>query len=232
MTENLVPVITIDGPGGSGKGTISYLLAKELGWHLLDSGALYRVLALAAEWHAVQMTDEVALEVLAAHLDVQFLAVTDTPVCRVILEGEDVSEDIREEDCGNNASIVAAFAKVRAALLERQRAFREEPGLVADGRDMGTVVFTDAAVKVFLTASAGERAKRRHNQLKEKGFDVSLRDLFEDIQKRDERDANRSVSPLRPAPDSLVLDSTNLGIEEVFERVMIEVKKKVLISTI
>ncbi|MEZ5547878.1 MAG: (d)CMP kinase [Pseudomonadales bacterium] len=232
MTENLVPVITIDGPGGSGKGTISYLLAKELGWHLLDSGALYRVLALAAEWHAVQMTDEVALEVLAAHLDVQFLAVTDTPVCRVILEGEDVSEDIREEDCGNNASIVAAFAKVRAALLERQRAFREVPGLVADGRDMGTVVFTDAAVKVFLTASAGERAKRRHNQLKEKGFDVSLRDLFEDIQKRDERDANRSVSPLRPAPDSLVLDSTNLGIEEVFERVMIEVKKKVLISTI
>ncbi|MCB1661428.1 MAG: (d)CMP kinase [Pseudomonadales bacterium] len=232
MTENLVPVITIDGPGGSGKGTISYLLAKELGWHLLDSGALYRVLALAAEWHAVQMTDEVALEVLAAHLDVQFLAVTDTPVCRVILEGEDVSEDIREEGCGNNASIVAAFAKVRAALLERQRAFREVPGLVADGRDMGTVVFTDAAVKVFLTASAGERAKRRHNQLKEKGFDVSLRDLFEDIQKRDERDANRSVSPLRPAPDSLVLDSTNLGIEEVFERVMIEVKKKVLISTI
>ena len=232
MTENLVPVITIDGPGGSGKGTISYLLAKELGWHLLDSGALYRVLALAAEWHAVQMTDEVALEVLAAHLDVQFLAVTDTPVCRVILEGEDVSEDIREEDCGNNASIVAAFAKVRAALLERQRAFREVPGLVADGRDMGTVVFTDAAVKVFLTASAGERAKRRHNQLKEKGFDVSLRDLFEDIQKRDERDANRSVSPLRPATDSLVLDSTNLGIEEVFERVMIEVKKKVLISTI
>ncbi|MCP5302671.1 MAG: (d)CMP kinase [Pseudomonadales bacterium] len=232
MTENLIPVITIDGPGGSGKGTISYLLAKELGWHLLDSGALYRVLALAAEWHAVQMTDEVALEVLAAHLDVQFLAVTDTPVCRVILEGEDVSEDIREEDCGNNASIVAAFAKVRAALLERQRAFREVPGLVADGRDMGTVVFTDAAVKVFLTASAGERAKRRHNQLKEKGFDVSLRDLFEDIQKRDERDANRSVSPLRPAPDSLVLDSTNLGIEEVFERVMIEVKKKVLISTI
>ena len=232
MTENLIPVITIDGPGGSGKGTISYLLAKELGWHLLDSGALYRVLALAAEWHAVQMTDEVALEVLAAHLDVQFLAVTDTPLCRVILEGEDVSEDIREEDCGNNASIVAAFAKVRAALLERQRAFREVPGLVADGRDMGTVVFTDAAVKVFLTASAGERAKRRHNQLKEKGFDVSLRDLFEDIQKRDERDANRSVSPLRPAPDSLVLDSTNLGIEEVFERVMIEVKKKVLISTI
>jgi cytidylate kinase len=232
MTENLIPVITIDGPGGSGKGTISYLLAKELGWHLLDSGALYRVLALAAEWHAVQMTDEVALEVLAAHLDVQFLAVNDTPVCRVILEGEDVSEDIREEDCGNNASIVAAFAKVRAALLERQRAFREVPGLVADGRDMGTVVFTDAAVKVFLTASAGERAKRRHNQLKEKGFDVSLRDLFEDIQKRDERDANRSVSPLRPAPDSLVLDSTNLGIEEVFERVMIEVKKKVLISTI
>ena len=232
MTENLIPVITIDGPGGSGKGTISYLLAKELGWHLLDSGALYRVLALAAEWHAVQMTDEVALEVLAAHLDVQFLAVTDTPVCRVILEGEDVSEDIREEDCGNNASIVAAFAKVRAALLERQRAFRETPGLVADGRDMGTVVFTDAAVKVFLTASARERAERRHNQLKEKGFDVSLRDLFEDIQKRDERDANRSVSPLRPAPDSLVLDSTNLGIEEVFERVMIEVKKKVLISTI
>jgi len=232
MTEKLVPVITIDGPGGSGKGTISYLLAKELGWHLLDSGALYRVLALAAEWHGVQMTDEIALEVLAAHLDVQFLAATDTPVCRVVLEGEDVSEDIREEACGNNASLVAAFAKVRAALLERQRAFREMPGLVADGRDMGTVVFSDAAVKVFLTASAEERAKRRHNQLKEKGFGVSLRDLFEDIQKRDERDANRSVSPLRPAPDALVLDSTDLGIEEVFKRVMIEVKKEALVSTI
>jgi len=180
----------------------------------------------------VRMNDEGALQVLAAHLDVQFLPATDTPVCRVVLEGEDVSEDIRSENCGNNASLVAAFAKVREALLERQRAFREAPGLVADGRDMGTVVFTDAVIKVFLTASAEERAKRRHNQLKGKGFDVSLRDLFEDIQKRDERDANRSVSPLRPAADALVLDSTDLGIEEVFERVMVEVKQKALISAI
>lgn len=224
-----IPVIAIDGPGGSGKGTVSYLLAKQLGWHLLDSGALYRVLALAAERHGVSMEDEAALEVLAAHLDVQFRPAKDTPVCQVILEGEDVSEDIRSESCGNNASLVAGFAKVREALLERQRAFREMPGLVADGRDMGTVVFSDASLKLFLTASAEERAKRRYNQLKDKGFDVSLRALFEDIRKRDERDANRSVSPLQPAPDAIVLDSTDLGIEEVFEKVMIEVKNNALI---
>lgn len=223
------PVIAIDGPGGSGKGTISYMLANRLGWHLLDSGALYRVLALAAELHGVDMNNETALEVLAAHLDVQFHPAKDTPVSEVILEGENVSDDIRSETCGNNASLVAAFSRVRSALLERQRAFREPPGLVADGRDMGTVVFVDASLKVFLTASAEERAKRRHKQLKEKGFDVSLRALFEDIQERDERDANRSVSPLKPASDAIVLDSTALGIEEVFEKVMAEVKNRALV---
>lgn len=224
-----VPVITVDGPGGSGKGTISYLLAKELGWHLLDSGALYRVLAVAAQMHGVSMDDESALEVLAAHLDVQFRPASDSPVCLVVLEGNDVSDAIRAESCGSNASLVAAFPNVRQALLERQRVFCESPGLVADGRDMGTVVFADAPLKVFLTASADERAKRRYNQLKDKGFDVSLRDLFDEIQKRDERDANRSVSPLRPAPDAIVLDSTDLGIEEVFQKVMIEVKNRALV---
>ena len=224
-----VPVITIDGPSGSGKGTISYLLAKEFGWHLLDSGALYRVLALAAQLHSVDMNDEAALEVLAGHLDVQFRPAKDTPVCRVILEGEDMSLEIRTEECGGNASLVAAYARVRGALLQRQRAFLEAPGLVADGRDMGTVVFPHAGLKVFLTASAEERAKRRHNQLKEKGFGVSLRALFDEIRARDERDANRSVSPLRPAADAVILDSTGLTIEEVFQRVMDEAENRSLI---
>ena len=221
-----IPVITIDGPSGSGKGTISDMLARSLGWHLLDSGALYRVLALAADLHGVKLDNAAALQVLAAHLDVQFSSVKGSSVCEVILEGEVVSQEIRTEEIGKSASIVAAVPQVREALLTRQQAFRELPGLVADGRDMGTVVFADAPLKVFLTASAEERAKRRYNQLKGKGFDGSLRDLFQDIRKRDERDANRALSPLKPAEDAIVLDSTALSIEEVYEHIMAQVRNR------
>ncbi len=223
------PVITIDGPGGAGKGTISYLLAKQLGWHLLDSGALYRILAFAADQREIDFSDTNALEALAVQLKVSFQPDEKISGARVLLEGVDVSRQIRTESCGNNASKVAALPGVRTALLERQRAFREVPGLVADGRDMGTEVFMDAPLKIFLTASAEERAKRRHKQLKDKGFDVSLRALFDDIQKRDQRDASRSASPLLPAADAILLDSTKLSIEKVFEEVMAEARKRALV---
>lgn len=211
------PVITIDGPSGSGKGTISQLLAQSLGYHFLDSGALYRLTALAADHHNVDMDNEDALEVLAGHLDVQFDTAGDKT--KIILEGEDVTDAIRVEKVSMNASRVAAYPRVREALLARQRAFQQTPGLVADGRDMGTTVFPDARVKIFLTASAEERANRRHKQLIEKGESVSLRALLEDIQARDERDMNRSTSPLKPAEDALVLDSTSMSIREVLETV-------------
>ncbi len=207
------PVITVDGPSGAGKGTLCMLLAKQLGFHLLDSGAIYRVLALAAIHHGVSLESEDALVPLATHLDVQFIAEGD--LVKVILEGEDVSGELRKEETGMAASKVAALPRVREALLRRQRAFAEAPGLVADGRDMGTVVFTEAEAKIFLDASAEERAQRRLKQLQLKGLDVKFGDLLSEIQERDDRDRNRAVAPLRPAEDALVLDSTSMSIDEV-----------------
>ena len=214
-----IPVITIDGPSGAGKGTVARLIAEQMGWYLLDSGAIYRVLAVAAQHHGLSVEDEEALMPMAAHLDVQF-EISNNKESRVILEGEDVTNTIRSEEIGALASKVAAFPRVREALLRRQRAFKVAPGLVADGRDMGTVVFTDAPVKIFLTASAQERAERRFNQLKEKGFDVRIGRLLDDIHQRDERDRNREVAPLVPAEGSLSIDSTNLSIEDVVTKIL------------
>nr|WP_197975707.1 MULTISPECIES: (d)CMP kinase [unclassified Pseudomonas] len=220
---NQAPVITIDGPSGSGKGTIAGILAKRLGWKLLDSGALYRLLAYAARNHGVDLSNEASLMVMAAHLDVQFIAAADGQPQRIVLEGDDVTRDIRNEQVGAGASQVAALPAVRDALLQRQRAFQESPGLVADGRDMGTVVFPEAALKVFLTASAEERARRRYLQLKAAGNDVSLSSLLDEIRARDERDTQRAVAPLKPAADAIQLDSTELSIEQVLERIMSEI---------
>jgi cytidylate kinase len=214
-----IPVITIDGPSGAGKGTAARLVAEQLGWQLLDSGAIYRVLAVATQYHHLPIDDEEALIPIAAHLDVQF-QISNDGESRIILEGEDVTNSIRSEEIGALASKVAAFPRVREALLRRQRAFKVGPGLVADGRDMGTVVFNDAPVKVFLTASAEERAERRYNQLKEKGFDVRIGRLLDDIRQRDERDQNRKVAPLMPAKDALVLDSTEFSIDEVVSKIL------------
>ncbi len=212
---SFVPMIAIDGPSGSGKGTLAKRLAKRLGWQLLDSGAIYRVLALAAIHHQIDLTDEDALALLAVHLDVNFEAREQSEVVSVMLEGEDVSQSIRTEECGGAASKIAPFPKVRDALLQRQRAFRTEPGLIADGRDMGTVVFPDAPVKVFLTASAEERANRRVAQLQSAGQSASIAQILADIKARDERDMNRPVAPLKPADDAYVLDSSALDLDAV-----------------
>ncbi|MBY6197478.1 (d)CMP kinase [Vibrio hangzhouensis] len=223
MSSN-TPVITVDGPSGAGKGTLCMLLAEKLGYHLLDSGAIYRVLALAAIHHGVDLESEDALVPLAMHLDVQFIAEGD--LVKVILEGEDVSGELRKEETGNAASKIAALPRVREALLRRQRAFNVEPGLVADGRDMGTVVFPEAPVKIFLDASAEERAQRRFKQLQLKGLDVRFDDLLSEIEERDYRDRNRTVAPLRPADDALVLDSTSLNIEQVLEKALQYIESK------
>lgn len=218
------PVITVDGPSGAGKGTLCMLLADKLGFHLLDSGAIYRVLALAAIHHGVDTESEDALVPLATHLDVQFIAEGD--LVKVILEGEDVSGELRKEETGMAASKVAALPRVREALLRRQRAFSTAPGLVADGRDMGTVVFPEAEAKIFLDASAEERATRRLKQLQQKGLDVKFDDLLSEIQERDDRDRNRPVAPLRPAEDALVLDSTSMNIEQVVEKALHYIESK------
>lgn len=220
----LAPVIAIDGPSGSGKGTVCSRLARQLGWHLLDSGALYRLLALAAGRHGIALDNEAALQALAANLDVRFVAGAEgMHGQRILLEGEEVGDELRTEQAGAGASQVAALPAVRTALLQRQRDFRVAPGLVADGRDMGTVVFSDAPLKVFLTASAEERARRRYLQLKDKVTDVSLASLLEEIRARDERDMQRPVAPLKPASDAILLDSTELSIEQVLERILAEI---------
>lgn len=215
-----VPVLTIDGPSGSGKGTLAQMVARRLGWHLLDSGALYRVVGLAAVEQGVDLDDEPALSRLALHLDIRFAATAPGEPAAVILKGRDITDAVRSEQAGHYASRVAIFQAVRDALRARQRAFAMAPGLVADGRDMGTEIFPDADVKVFLTASAEERAQRRYKQLINKGESVSLPALLEDIRARDRRDTERTVAPLRPAPDAHVIDSTQLEIADVEQRVL------------
>jgi cytidylate kinase len=214
------PVVTIDGPSGSGKGTVSRAVAQHVGWHLLDSGALYRLVALAGIAAGAAADDAARHAQLAAHMRVVFAVAPDGSE-RIELDGRDVSAAVRSEEASRGASRVAAWPAVRAALLERQRAFARPPGLVADGRDMGTVVFPGAELKIFLTASPAERALRRHKQLKNKGSDVSLPALSREIAERDLRDQTREVAPLRAAPDACVIDSTGLTVEEVVGRVLV-----------
>lgn len=213
------PVITIDGPSGSGKGTISRLLSERLGWHFLDSGALYRLVALAARRRGLDWSDAAGLAALARGLDARFEADARGGT-RILLDGEAVTLAIRTEEVGAGASQVAALPEVRQALLARQRDFARPPGLVADGRDMGTVVFPEAELKIFLTASLEERARRRHKQLKEQGVSANLDALLRELAERDRRDATRAVAPLRPAPEAVTVDTSGLGVEEVLARVL------------
>ncbi len=212
------PVVTIDGPGGAGKGTLCMLLATKLGWHLLDSGAIYRVLAVAANRREIALDDVNSLADLASKLDVRFPIENDQVL--IVLDSQDVTAEIRTEATGNLASKVAAYPEVRAALLQRQQNFAQYPGLIADGRDMGTVVFPTAQVKVFLDASAEERAKRRQLQLQLKGINVNFDSLLQEIQERDFRDRNRPVAPLKPADDAILIDSTSMSIDAVFNQVL------------
>lgn len=212
------PIITIDGPSGSGKGTISAVLAQTLGWHILDSGALYRLTALAALEATVDLAHVDAVVEIAKNLRIRFQPIEKEQI--IFLDDSDVTDEIRSEAVGDAASRVAAMQPVRDALLDRQRAFARAPGLIADGRDMGTVVFPDAALKVFLTASAEERANRRYKQLIDKNFDVNLRALLQEIEQRDERDSSRAAAPLRPADDAVVIDSSNLDIAAVVARIV------------
>jgi cytidylate kinase len=220
MSDKIIPVLTIDGPSGSGKGTISRMVADMLGWHLLDSGAIYRAVGFAAGMEGVDLSDAEAVTRCAISTRIVFRDPKDGRETRVIVNGLDATDEIRTETCGAAASAIAAIPGVRAALFDKQRSFRKAPGLVADGRDMGTVIFPDARHKVFLTAGAEERAKRRYKQLKEKGLSVTLAALLREIQARDARDAERAVAPLKPATDAVVIDSTGMSIDAVVAMVL------------
>ena len=216
MNINDIPVIAIDGPSASGKGTVAQRVAGKLGFHYLDSGALYRLVALSAMRSEVDLTDEQALSDVATRLDVVF------EDAEIRLGNENVTDAIRAEACSNAASRIAAYPRVRAALLERQRAFRQLPGLVADGRDMGSVVFPGAGLKIFLTASAETRAQRRYKQLMEKGIDANISTLLQDIRERDARDSNRSVAPLQQGAGTSLLDTTSLDIGQAVDSVLMQ----------
>ncbi|TLY48117.1 MAG: (d)CMP kinase [Gammaproteobacteria bacterium] len=218
--EKKIPVLTIDGPSGSGKGTIAARVADALGWHLLDSGALYRAVGYAASMAGLDLSDTEAVTRCAETTKITFRDPKDGGETRVYVNSHDATADIRTETCGAAASAIAAIPSVRTALFEKQRSFRKAPGLVADGRDMGTVIFPDAGTKVFLTASAEERAKRRYKQLKDKGLSVTLSSLLREIEARDVRDASRAVAPLKPAADAVLIDSTGMPIDEVVAKVL------------
>lgn len=215
MNMTAIPVITIDGPSGVGKGTVSLQVAHRLGWHTLDSGALYRVLAIASKQHAIAPNQELALANLASQMEVQLIAAADFSDTRVILANSEVTAELRTESCGQLASQLATLPAVRQALLDRQRAFRKPPGLVAEGRDLGTVVFPTATVKIFLTASVEARAQRRYHQLQQKGIAVALENLLDEITQRDQRDRTRQVAPLIAATEAIVIDTTGLSVEKV-----------------
>jgi len=217
--KNLIPVITLDGPSGTGKGTVCHLLARHLKWNMLDSGAIYRVLAYAARKNKIPSTEIAKLSALALSLDLRFESSNENE-SRVILDNQDICQEIRSEQCGQDASEIAVIPEVRKALLERQRSFAQLPGLVTDGRDMGTVVFPDAILKVFLYANEEERANRRYLQLKDKGINVSLAQVVEELVKRDTRDTARTHAPLKPADDAVLIDTTGLTIVQVLESVL------------
>jgi cytidylate kinase len=222
--EKAIPVLTIDGPSGSGKGTISRAVADALGWHLLDSGALYRAVGFAAGEEGIDLSDADAVTRCAETTKITFRDPKDGRETRVVVNGHDATDELRTETAGAAASAIAAIPSLRAALFDKQRAFRKAPGLVADGRDMGTVIFPDAPFKVFLTASAEERAKRRYKQLKEKGLNVTLSSLLREIEARDERDANRKVAPLKPALGALIVDTTGMPVADVVQKVLAVVR--------